>query len=91
MWKTGLFPTQLVGSWVKPKWVADHGKVYAKEGTWWSIPEAERAEAIAEARRELGAAREGEGEEKGSHGAKPSRAARPSQCRQALVTRAGGA
>ncbi|MEM1114722.1 MAG: hypothetical protein AAGI11_22605 [Pseudomonadota bacterium] len=46
MWKTGLFPTQLVGSWVKPRWVADHSKVYAKEGTWWSIPEAERSEAL---------------------------------------------
>jgi len=49
MWKTGLFPTQLVGSYVKPKWLADHDKVYAKEGTWWSIPEAHRQEAIDDA------------------------------------------
>lgn len=46
MWKTRLFPTQLVGSWVKPKWVADHDKVYAKEGTWWSIPAEQRDDAI---------------------------------------------
>ena len=38
MWGTDLFPTQLVGSYVKPKWLADHNKVYAKEGTWWSLP-----------------------------------------------------
>lgn len=32
-----LFPTQLVGSWVKPQWLADHDKVYGKEGTWWRL------------------------------------------------------
>lgn len=46
MWKTGLFPTQLVGSWVKPRWVADHDRVYAREGTWWSVPEEHRPDAI---------------------------------------------
>jgi len=46
MWKTDLFPTQLVGSYVKPAWLADHDKVYAREGTWWKIPAADRAMAI---------------------------------------------
>ena len=36
-WHTGLFPTQLVGSWVKPQWLADHDRVYGKEGTWWRV------------------------------------------------------
>ena len=36
-WHTELFPTQLVGSWVKPEWLADHDKVYGKEGTWWRV------------------------------------------------------
>jgi 5-methyltetrahydropteroyltriglutamate--homocysteine methyltransferase len=46
MWKTGLFPTQLVGSYVKPQWLADHDKVYAREGSWWRIDGAHRAAAI---------------------------------------------
>ena len=33
-----MFATQLVGSWCKPKWLADHDKVYGKEGTWWRVP-----------------------------------------------------
>ncbi len=49
MWSDELFPTQLVGSYVKPAWLADHGKVYAKEGTWWKIPEPDRAMAIDDA------------------------------------------
>jgi 5-methyltetrahydropteroyltriglutamate--homocysteine methyltransferase len=49
MWKSDLFPTQLVGSYVKPAWLADHGKVYAKEGTWWKIPEDDRVAAIDDA------------------------------------------
>ena len=51
MWKTDLFPTQLVGSYVKPAWLADHEKVYAKEGTWWKIPDSDRAMAIDDAAR----------------------------------------
>lgn len=37
---TGMQPlaTQLVGSWCKPKWLADHDRVYGKEGTWWRVP-----------------------------------------------------
>lgn len=49
MWDKELFPTQLVGSYVKPAWLADHDKVYAKEGTWWKLPEADRAMAIDDA------------------------------------------
>lgn len=41
-----IFPTQLVGSWCKPKWLADHEKVYTPEGEWWRIPEEHRAEAL---------------------------------------------
>ena len=33
-----MFATQLVGSWCKPKWLADHDKVYGKEGSWWRVP-----------------------------------------------------
>ncbi|MEH6589600.1 MAG: cobalamin-independent methionine synthase II family protein [Halioglobus sp.] len=49
MWDKELFSTQLVGSYVKPAWLADHDRVYAKEGTWWKIPEADRAMAIDDA------------------------------------------
>lgn len=49
MWADELFATQLVGSYVKPAWLADHDKVYAREGTWWKIPEADRAMAIDDA------------------------------------------
>ena len=38
-----------MGSYVKPAWLADHDKVYAREGTWWKIPEADRAMAIDDA------------------------------------------
>ena len=36
MWSE-LFPTQLVGSYHKPHWLADHAKVYTKEGGWWRV------------------------------------------------------
>jgi 5-methyltetrahydropteroyltriglutamate--homocysteine methyltransferase len=36
MWNDS-FPTQLVGSYHKPHWLCDHGKVYAKEGSWWRV------------------------------------------------------
>ena len=36
MWSE-LFPTQLVGSYHKPHWLADHSKVYTKEGGWWRV------------------------------------------------------
>ncbi len=49
MWSDELFSTQLVGSYVKPAWLADHSKVYAKEGTWWKIPQADRTMAIDDA------------------------------------------
>lgn len=49
MWDKELFSTQLVGSYVKPTWLADHNKVYAKEGTWWKIPNEDRAMAIDDA------------------------------------------
>jgi 5-methyltetrahydropteroyltriglutamate--homocysteine methyltransferase len=32
-----------------PAWLADHDKVYAKEGTWWKIPQADRELAIDDA------------------------------------------
>ena len=33
-----LFPTQIVGSYTKPKWLCNHDLVYTPEGTWWKIP-----------------------------------------------------
>ena len=33
-----LFATQIVGSYYKPHWLADHELVYAKEGVWWRVP-----------------------------------------------------
>ena len=48
MWDS-MFPTQLVGSYRKPHWIADHAKVYAKEGTWWSIDREHLAEATDDA------------------------------------------
>jgi 5-methyltetrahydropteroyltriglutamate--homocysteine methyltransferase len=30
-----LFPTQIVGSYHKPKWLCNHDLVYTPEGTWW--------------------------------------------------------
>lgn len=44
-----LFATQIVGSWSKPKWLADHQKFFAPENTWWRIPEEFRAEALDDA------------------------------------------
>jgi 5-methyltetrahydropteroyltriglutamate--homocysteine methyltransferase len=32
------FPTQIVGSWCKPTWLADHDAVYGPEGSWWRVP-----------------------------------------------------
>ena len=46
MWTSELFPTQLCGSYVKPRWLADHDKVYAREGAWWRIPEPQLGEAL---------------------------------------------
>ena len=51
MWQTELFPTQLVGSWVKPQWLADHDRVYGKEGTWWRFSGEHLREAIDDAAR----------------------------------------
>jgi 5-methyltetrahydropteroyltriglutamate--homocysteine methyltransferase len=31
------FATQIVGSYHKPHWIADHELVYAKEGVWWRV------------------------------------------------------
>ena len=45
-WHTDLFPTQLVGSWVKPQWLADHDRVYGKEGTWWRVADAHLESAL---------------------------------------------
>jgi 5-methyltetrahydropteroyltriglutamate--homocysteine methyltransferase len=49
MWHDSLFPTQLVGSYVKPTWLADHSRVYAKEGSWWKIDPPDRVDAIDDA------------------------------------------
>ena len=43
------FPTQIVGSWCKPQWLCDHELVYGPEGTWWRVPEPQRAEALDDA------------------------------------------
>jgi 5-methyltetrahydropteroyltriglutamate--homocysteine methyltransferase len=43
------FATQLVGSWCKPQWLADHDLVYGPEGSWWRIPEEQRPEALDDA------------------------------------------
>ena len=40
-----LFPTELVGSYTKPRWLCDHERVYGPEGTWWKVGEADLAEA----------------------------------------------
>ena len=44
-----LFPTQIVGSWSKPKWLANHEMFFAPENTWWRVPEEQRAEALDDA------------------------------------------
>lgn len=46
-----LFPTQIVGSWRKPKWLANHDLVYAPEGSWWRVAPEHRAEALDDATR----------------------------------------
>ena len=46
---TDAFATELVGSWCKPHWLADHALVYAREGTWWRVPPEHRAEATDDA------------------------------------------
>ncbi len=51
MWRTELFPTQLVGSWVKPQWLADHDRVYGKEGTWWRVSQEHLPSALDDAAR----------------------------------------
>jgi 5-methyltetrahydropteroyltriglutamate--homocysteine methyltransferase len=43
------FATQIVGSWSKPKWLANHELFFAPENTWWRIPEEFRAEALDDA------------------------------------------
>ena len=37
--------TQIVGSWSKPQWLADHELVYGEEGTWWRVAAEHLAEA----------------------------------------------
>ncbi len=32
-----LFPTQIVGSFHKPKWLCNHELVYTPEGSWWKV------------------------------------------------------
>ncbi len=44
-----LVPTELVGSWCKPKWLADHDRVYGREGTWWRVPPEHLGEALDDA------------------------------------------
>lgn len=44
-----LFATQIVGSWCKPKWLADHDLVYGKEGSWWRVPPEQLPEALDDA------------------------------------------
>lgn len=41
-----LIPTELVGSWCKPRWLADHDAVYGREGSWWKLAGADLAEAL---------------------------------------------
>ena len=44
-----LFPTQIVGSWSKPKWLANHEMFFAPENTWWRVPDEQRPEALDDA------------------------------------------
>jgi 5-methyltetrahydropteroyltriglutamate--homocysteine methyltransferase len=44
-----LFPTQIVGSWTKPKWLANHEMFFAPENTWWRVPAENRPEALDDA------------------------------------------
>ena len=43
------FATELVGSWCKPRWLADHDRVYGPEGSWWLLPPESMAEALDDA------------------------------------------
>jgi 5-methyltetrahydropteroyltriglutamate--homocysteine methyltransferase len=43
------FATELVGSWCKPTWLADHDRVYGHEGTWWRLDGQQRADALDDA------------------------------------------
>ena len=47
--KPSRFATQIVGSWCKPHWLADHDLVYGREGTWWRVPPQYRADALDDA------------------------------------------
>jgi 5-methyltetrahydropteroyltriglutamate--homocysteine methyltransferase len=49
MSRVPLFATQIVGSWSKPKWLANHELFFAPENTWWRVPEEFRAEALDDA------------------------------------------
>ncbi len=44
-----LIPTQLVGSWCKPQWLADHDLAYGPEGSWWRLPAERLPEALDDA------------------------------------------
>ena len=44
-----LYPTQIVGSWTKPKWLCNHDMFFAPENTWWRVAEGERREAMDDA------------------------------------------
>ena len=46
---TELIPTQLVGSWCKPQWLADHDLAYGPEGSWWRLPAERLPEALDDA------------------------------------------
>ena len=46
-----LFPTQIVGSYHKPKWLCNHELVYTPEGTWWKVAPEDFASAIDDATR----------------------------------------
>jgi 5-methyltetrahydropteroyltriglutamate--homocysteine methyltransferase len=44
-----LFPTELVGSYTKPRWLCSHDLVYGAEGSWWTVPEGDLGEALDDA------------------------------------------
>ena len=46
-----LFPTELVGSYTKPRWLANHDLVYGPEGSWWKVGASDLAEAQGDAAR----------------------------------------
>ena len=45
----GRFPTELVGSWCKPQWLANHELIYGHEGTWWRVAPEQLPEALDDA------------------------------------------